>query len=115
MLRFGSAAQGAGVDFWCWSGGSGLEVVAYQHACAAHPHLREPNRSLLRWQPFDVITEGPFSPRDNHLASPTGPGLGVTPDTDRLAFAAYLLMERGLPDKYRAPADPGRMRRMPQV
>ena len=115
MGRFVSACQGAGVDFWCYSGGSGLETAAYLHACAAHPHIREPNQSLLRWQPFDVIAEGPFIPRDNHLPLPMGPGLGVTLDRDRLAFAARLLAERGLPNKYHDPDAPGRMRRMPLV
>jgi glucarate dehydratase len=115
MLRFVSGCAAAGVDFWCYSGGSGLETAAYLQACAAHPHIREPNQSLLRWQPFDVIAEGPFSPRDNHLDLPKGPGLGVTLDPDRVAFAARLLAERGLPNKYHDPDMPGRMRRMPLV
>jgi glucarate dehydratase len=115
MLRFVSACQGAGIDFWCYSGGSGLETAAYLHACAAHPHIREPNQSLLRWQPFDVIAEGPFSPMNNVLPLPDGPGLGVTLDRDRLAFAARLLKERGVPNKYHDPDRPGVMRRMPLV
>ena len=115
MLRFVSASAGAGVDFWCYSGGSGLETAAYLHACAAHPHIREPNQSLLRQQPFDVIAEGPFAPVGNHIDLPKGPGLGVTLDTDRLAFAARLLVERGLPNKYHDPDAPGLMRRMPLV
>ena len=115
MLRFVSACQGAGVDFWCYSGGSGLETAAYLHACAAHPHIREPNQSLLRQQPYDVIAEGPFAPVGNHIALPKGPGLGVTLDATRLAFCAQLLRDRGLPNKYHDPAAPGRMRRMPLV
>lgn len=115
MLRFVSACEGAGIDFWCYSGDSGLGTAAYLHACAAHPHIREPNQSLLRQQPFDVIAEGPFSPRDNHLDLPAGPGLGVTLDHDRLAYCAKLLTERGLPNKYHDPAAPGVMRRMPLV
>lgn len=114
-LRFVSACAGAGVDFWCYSGGSGLETAAYLHACATHPHIREPNQSLLRQQPFDVIAEGPFAPVGNHIDLPKGPGLGVTLDTDRLAFAARLLVERGLPNKYHDPDAPGLMRRMPLV
>lgn len=46
------------------------------------------------------------------IALPMGPGLGVTLDPDRLAFAARLLQERGLPNKYCDPANPGAMRRM---
>jgi glucarate dehydratase len=114
-MRFVSACQGAGVDFWCYSGGSGLETAAYLHLCAAHPHIREPNQSLLRQQPYDVVTEGPFAPKGNVIALPDGPGLGVTLDPDRVAFAANLLRERGLPNKYRDPDAPGLMRRMPLV
>jgi glucarate dehydratase len=114
-MRFVSACQGAGVDFWCYSGGSGLETAAYLHLCAAHPHIREPNQSLLRQQPFDVIAEGPFTPQGNVIALPEGPGLGVTLDADRLAFAARLLVERGVPNKYHDPDQPGVMRRMPLV
>ena len=115
MMRFVSACAGAGIDFWCYSGGSGLELAAYLHACAAHPHIREPNQSLLRWQPFDVVAEGPFMPRNNHISLPDGPGLGVTLDQDKLRFAANLLKERGLPNKYHDPDGKGHMRRMPLV
>jgi len=115
MVRFVSGCQAHGLDFWCYSGGSGLETAAVLHACAAHPHIREPNQSLLRWQPFDVIAEGPFCPKDNHIALPKGPGLGVTLDPDRLAFAARLLTERGAPNKYHDPAAPGILRRLPLV
>jgi glucarate dehydratase len=114
-LRFVSGAQAAGVDFWCYSGGSGLEVASFLHLCAAHPHIREPNQSLLRQQPFDVIAEGPFSPKGNILTLPEGPGLGVTLDPDRLRFAANLLQERGIPNKYHDPDNPGIMRRMPLI
>lgn len=113
LLRFVSACAGAGIDFWCYSGDSGLGTAAYLHACAAHPHIREPNQSLLRQQPFDVIAEGPFSPRNNVVPLPRGAGLGVTLDQDRLAHCARLLDERGPPDKYRDPANPGILRRMP--
>lgn len=43
-------------------GGSGLETAAYLHACAAHPHIREPSRLLLRQQPFSVMTAWSFAP-----------------------------------------------------
>ena len=115
MMRFVSACEGAGIDFWCYSGDSGLGTAAYLHACAAHPHIREPNQSLLRQQPHDVIAEGPFSPRDNHIPLPGGPGLGVTLDRDRLTYFANLLKERGLPNKYHDPDAPGHMRRMPLI
>ncbi len=114
-MRFVSACEGAGIDFWCYSGNSGIGTAAYLQLCAAHPHIREPNQSLLRQQPIDVIAEGPFSPKDNHLALPDGPGLGVTLDRGKLAHCAELLRRRGLPDKYRDPDAPGVMRRMPVI
>lgn len=115
MLRFVSACDAAGIDFWCYSGDSGLGTAAYLHACATHPHIREPNQSLFRQQPFDVIAEGPFSPTANVLPLPDGPGLGVALDPGRLAFCARLLEDRGAPNKYRDPDWPGVMRRMPLV
>lgn len=115
MLGFVSACAEAGLGFWCYSGDGGIGTAAYLHACAAHPHLREANQSLLRWQPHDVIAEGPFVPRNNVVALPEGPGLGVTLDRDRLAFCARLLAERGPPDKHRDPSRPGRFGRMPLV
>ncbi len=114
-MRFVSACEGAGIDFWCYSGDSGLGTAAYLHLCAAHPHIREPNQSLLRQQPHDVIEGGPFAPRDDHVDLPSGPGLGVTLDAGRLAHLAGLLRERGVPDKYRDPERPGTMRRMPRA
>lgn len=114
-MRFVSACQGAGVDFWCYSGGSGLETAAYLQLCAAHPHIREPNQSLLRQQPHDVIAEGPFAPRENVVTLPEGPGLGVTLDRDRLAWCAQLFRDRGPPNKYHDPEAPGLMRRMPLI
>ncbi len=113
MMRFVSACAAMGVDFWCYSGDSGIGTAAYLHACAAHPHIREPNQSLMRWQPLDVIAEGPFVPRGDVLPLPEGPGLGVTLDRDRLAFCARLLVERGPPNKHHDPARPGVHRRMP--
>lgn len=115
MLGFVSACAEAGIGFWCYSGDGGIGTAAYLHACAAHPHLREANQSLLRWQPHDVIAEGPFSPRGNMLTLPDGPGLGVTLDRDRLAFCAKLLQDRGVPNKHHDPARPGTYLRMPLV
>lgn len=113
MLRFVSACEAMGVDFWCYSGDSGVGSAAYLHACAAHPHFREPNQSLFRMQPLDVIAEGPFAPKNNVVPLPDGPGLGVTLDRDRLDHCRKLLIERGPPNKYHDPDAPGVFRQMP--
>ena len=115
MLRFVSACEAVGVDFWCYSGDGGIGSAAYLHACAAHPHIREPNQSLFRQQPLDVIAEGPFAPKNNTVRLPDGPGLGVTLDRDKLEHCRKLLIERGPPNKYFDPDAPGVMRRMPLV
>ena len=64
---------------------------------------------------LQVLDEGPFAPKNNHIDLPAGPGLGVTLNQDKLRFAAKLLKDRGLPNKYFDPDAPGQMRRMPLV
>ena len=64
MLRFVGACEHAGIDFWCYSGDSGIGSAAYLHLCAALGWIREPNQSLFRMLPMDVTEEGPFSPRN---------------------------------------------------
>ena len=88
MLRFVSAAAGAGLDFWDYAGGSGLRLAADLHACAGQTDIRGPPLSLLRWQPFDVIAKAPFVPAINPIAVPDGPGLGLTSDHGKLRFTA---------------------------
>lgn len=115
MLRFVGACEAMGVDFWCYSGDSGIGTAAYLHACATLAWIREPNQSLLRMQPLDVIEEGPFEPRNNCLTVPEAPGLGVTLSQDRLAHCHGLFCDNGPMNKYHDPAAPGRYRRLPLV
>ena len=113
LMRFVAACEVAGVDFWCYSGDAGIMSAAYLHVCAANAHISEPNQSLFRWQPHDVIVEGPFLPRNNLVKVPEGPGLGVTLDRDRLAFLARHYLENGPCSKYRDRWGQGRFRRLP--
>jgi glucarate dehydratase len=115
LVRFVGACEAQGIDFWCYSGDTGIGTAAYLHICAAMEWIREPNNSILRMQPFDVIEEGPFSPRDNHLPIPTGPGLGVTLSQDKLAYAHKLFLNDGPLNKNLDPADLGRNKRLPLV
>ena len=64
LLRFVGACEHAGIDFWCYSGDSGIGSAAYLHLCAALGWIREPNQSLFRMQPMDITEEGPFSPEE---------------------------------------------------
>jgi glucarate dehydratase len=112
-LRFVGACAEVGVDFWCYSGDSGIASAAYLHLCAALEWIREPNQSLFRMQPLDVIEEGPFQPRNNLVEVPEGPGLGVTLSRERLAHCHQLFLRDGPMNKYHDPAAPGVFRRLP--
>jgi glucarate dehydratase len=112
-LRFIGACEQMGLDFWCYSGDSGIASAVYLHLAAAHAHIREPSQSLFHMQPLDVIAEGPFRPRNNVLPVPTAPGIGVTLDRDRLGFCHRLFVEQGAYDKFHDPDRPGVFRRLP--
>jgi glucarate dehydratase len=113
MQRFVGACEHAGIDFWCYSGDSGIGSAFYLHLCAATAWIREPNQSLFRMQPFDIIEEGPFAPKNNVVSVPEGPGIGVTLSADRLAHAHRRFVEDGPFDKYHDPARPNTFRRLP--
>ena len=113
MIRFIGACEAMGVDCWCYSGDAGIGSAAYLHVCAAMSWMREPGQSLFRMQPLDVIEEGPFRPRNNVVAVPEGPGLGVTLSPERLAHCHRLFLDEGPANKHHDPAAPDRYRRMP--
>ena len=115
FVRFVGACEHAGVDVWCYSGDSGVGSASYLHLCAALGWLREPNQSLFRMQPYDVITDGPFVPLHNTVSVPEGPGLGVTLDPDKLAWGHRHFVENGPMNKYHDPDLPGTYRRLPLV
>jgi glucarate dehydratase len=115
LLRFVGACEHAGIDFWCYSGDSGVGSAAYLHLCAALGWIREPNQSLFRMQATDIIEEGPFVPRHNVVAVPEGPGLGITLSQERLAFLHRDFVENGPANKYHDPALPGTYRRLPLI
>jgi glucarate dehydratase len=112
-MRFIAACEQIGLDFWFYSGDSGIASAVYLHLAAAHPHLREPSQSLFHMQPLDVIEEGPFRPRENRLAVPEAPGIGVSLSRDKLAFCHKLICDEGPYDKFFDPDRPGVFRRLP--
>lgn len=113
LIRFVGACEHAGIDFWCYSGDSGVGSAAYLHLCAALGWIREPNQSLFRMQTADVIQGGPFSPKNNMLTVPEGPGLGVTLDRERLQWCGQHFIEHGPMNKYHDSGIPGTYRRLP--
>ena len=113
LVRFIGACEHAGIDYWCYSGDSGIASAAYLHICAATAWIREPNQSLFRMQPLDVIAEGPFRPRANRVTVPEKPGLGVTLSRDKLDHCHRLFVDGGPFDKYHDRKRPGTFRRLP--
>ena len=112
-VRFIGACEAMGIDFWCYSANTGIGSAAYLHLCSAFSHIREPNQSLFRMQPFDVVEEGVFAPRNNLVAVPEGPGLGVTLSKDKLAFSHKLFLDEGPYSQHHDPEEPGRYKRLP--
>jgi glucarate dehydratase len=113
LIRFVGACEHAGIDYWCYSGDSGIGSAAYLHLCAALAWIREPNQSLFRMQMADVIEEGPFSPKNNVVRVPEGPGLGVTLSAERLSACHQDFLKHGSCNKYHDPDRPGTYRRLP--
>jgi glucarate dehydratase len=113
LVKFVGACEHAGIDFWCYSGDSGVGSAAYLHICAALWWIREPNQSLFRMQVTDVIENGPFVPRNNVVAVPQGNGLGVALAPDRVAWCHKHFLEHGPMNKYDDPEKPGTYRRLP--
>ncbi|MEO0618470.1 MAG: mandelate racemase/muconate lactonizing enzyme family protein [Pseudomonadota bacterium] len=113
--RLIAACEAAHIDFWCYSGDTGIQSAAYIHLIAATPHIRRPSQSLFHMQSLDVIEEGPFRLVNNTRPVPEGPGLGVTLDRDKLAHMHGLFVEQGPLTKYRDPERLGVMRRLPLV
>lgn len=111
--RFIGAAEQMGIDVWFYSGDGGIMTAAYLHMAAALHHVREPSQSLFAWQALDVIEGGPFRQKNDVVAVPSGPGLGVTLDRDRLAHAHRLFVDNGPLSYYIDPALGGRYRRLP--
>lgn len=112
-VRFIGACEQLGIDYWCYSGDSGIASAVYLHLAAAFPHIREPSQSLFRMQSLDVIEDGPFRPQHNLVEVPHGPGLGVTLSKDGLSRCHRHFNEHGPYDKFRDATRPGVFRRLP--
>lgn len=111
--RFIGACEAMGIGWWCFSGETGIGIAAYLHLIAATPAAREPGQCILHWQRDDVIEEGPFNPKNNVVAVPEGPGLGVTLSPSRLKRCHERFLQEGPYNYFRDPEAPGRYRRLP--
>jgi glucarate dehydratase len=100
--RFIGSCERAGVGFWFYSGDLGIATAAYLHLAAVTPYLDRPSQSLLRWTTDDVISGGPFSPEHGLVDVPTGAGLGVELDEERLARGVERFARDGAYEFYTA-------------
>src|SRR3989338_5874940 len=95
------------------NGETGVGVAAYLHLIAATQWIHEPGQCILHWQTDDVIEEGPFNPKNNVVAVPEKPGLGVTLSQSRLKRCHERFLKDGAYNYYFDPDAPGKYRRMP--
>lgn len=87
------------------SGELGIQLATMLHLGAAVPNLSFAADAHYHHLTDDIIVGGKMEYRDGAIAVPTGPGLGVTLDRDKLAQYAELYQELG---NYTYDRDPGR-------
>jgi glucarate dehydratase len=112
-VKFIAACERMGIGWWCFSGETGIGIAAYLHLIAATPWVTEPGQCILHWQKDDVIEDGPFCPKNNVVAVPEGPGLGVTLSPERLKRCHERFLQEGPYNFFRDPEAPGQYRRLP--
>ena len=78
----------------------GISTAAIVHLAAAQPIVSHAIDSHLLEQDGDIVTE-PFVFREGRLAVPTGPGLGVELDPDRLTYFHKQFLEHGERDEFK--------------
>ncbi|MDX1418458.1 MAG: enolase C-terminal domain-like protein [Rubricoccaceae bacterium] len=89
------------------SGELGIQLATMLHLGAALPNLTFAADAHYHHLTDDVIEGGKMAYRDGALAVPTGPGLGVTLDRDKLAEYAELYQTLGGYPYDRDPERPG--------
>ncbi|MEM8556347.1 MAG: enolase C-terminal domain-like protein [Bacteroidota bacterium] len=77
------------------SGELGIQLATMLHLGAALPNLTFAADAHYHHLTDDVIAGGKLAYKDGHIAVPTGPGLGVTLDRDKLAEYAELYRKLG--------------------
>jgi glucarate dehydratase len=87
------------------SGELGIQLATMLHLGAVLPNLDHAADAHYHHLRDDIIVGGKMQYRDGAIAVPTGPGLGVRLDRDKLAEYAELYKELG---NYPYDRDPGR-------
>lgn len=91
----------------------GISTAAILHLAAAEPGISHSIDSHLPEQSDDVITE-PFVFEGGRLTVPTGPGLGVELDPDKLQKYAEHHRKVGEASEFSDPGDPSFVPRLPK-
>ena len=89
------------------SGELGIQLATMLHLGALLPSLRFAADSHYHHLTDDIIEGGPMQYREGAMAVPTGPGLGVALDSDRVAQYSELYQRLGGYPYDRDPARPG--------
>jgi glucarate dehydratase len=96
------------------SGECGISLAAMLHAAAAMPELAFAADAHYHYMKDDVIVGGKLDCRDGSFAVPTGPGLGVELDPDRVARYRELYERAGSYAYIGDPARPGWVPMIPE-
>lgn len=73
----------------------GVATAAALHVICSSPNFLYANQAYTTLLADDVVAGDPLEPRDGTLAVPTGPGLGVELDPDRVARHAETFVREG--------------------
>lgn len=77
----------------------GISLAAMVHLAAATPNLTYACDTHWPWKTEEVVADGALEFRDGSVAVPTGPGLGVKIDDDRLAALHEQYVRCGIRDR----------------
>jgi L-alanine-DL-glutamate epimerase-like enolase superfamily enzyme len=96
LKRSAGLADAAGVPAVKHSLGElGVATAAALHVICSTPNFLHANQAYTALLSDDVVAGNPLEPREGTLAVPTGPGLGVELDEDRVARYAELYRREG--------------------
>lgn len=73
----------------------GIELAAMLHTAASIPEMFFEGDAHYHYLDDDIIEGGPFRYEDGSIAVPTGPGLGVTLDKDKMRFYGDFFEKHG--------------------
>lgn len=73
----------------------GVELAAMLHTAASIPHMTFAGDAHYHYLTDDIIEGGPMQYEDGCIRVPTGPGLGVTLDEDKMAHYEKYYEQRG--------------------